>query len=265
MQIAFLVLLFILGACFGSFLCCEARRLRLKETKKPSLGRRSVCLKCHRQLKWYDNLPIVSWLLLKGKCRFCHHKIGSAEFLSEIGLGLAFLLLGLHFDVSTATPALTALLVLILVFTMILGFLAIYDGLYGELPSFALVFSIITAIIILTLQSTIKLLETPFTWGIVYQPVLAVLLLGGVYLLLYYVSKGRWVGDGDWLLGTAIAIVLGNFWLALIALFLANFIACLVMYPIVKKRRNHQIYFGPFLVVAFVITYSFTNFFLSMI
>ena len=86
--------MFILGACFGSFLCCQARRLRLKEGKKPKskkLPARSICLSCGYQLKWYDNLPIFSWLLLRGKCRKCRQKIGILEVLSELGLALAFL------------------------------------------------------------------------------------------------------------------------------------------------------------------------------
>ena len=265
MQIAFLVLLFVVGACFGSFICCQARRLRLKEHKKPPLGRRSVCMNCHYQLEWYDNLPIISWLALRGKCRNCHKKIGVAEFLSEICLAMSFFLLGLSFDLPTATFFTTIIFLLTLLFTTVIGFLAIYDGMYGELPSFALGLSIIIAIISLALRYSDLILETGFSWELVYQPLLAVLLLGGIYLLLHLISKGRWVGDGDWLLGTAIAIMLANFWLALITLFLANFLACLVMYPAARRRKNHQIYFGPFLVMAFIITQSFANFFLSML
>lgn len=83
--------------------------------------------------------------------------------------------------------------------------------------------------------------------------------------MLYFISKGRWVGDGDWLLGTSIALALYDPWLALIALFLANFIACLIMYPTTKSKKNRKVHFGPFLVIAFVITTSFANFFLNMI
>ena len=106
---------------------------------------------------------------------------------------------------------------------------------------------------------------TPFSFALIYQPLLSILVLGGVYLVLYLVSKGHWVGDGDWLLGTAIAIVLGDPWLALIALFLANTIACLIMYPATRQKKNHQIHFGPFLVIAFVIVYGFAEFFLSVL
>ncbi len=89
----------------------------------------------------------------------------------------------------------------------------------------------------------------------------SVLILGGTYLVLYLISKGKWVGDGDWLLGTAIGLALGHPWLAVNALFIANLTACLVMAPIVKKTHHKKIYFGPFMVVAFIIVYSFADFF----
>ena len=266
MRIGFLILLFIVGACLGSFLCCQARRLRLKETKKKSLGSRSVCLSCNYKLKWYDNIPILSWIFLRGKCRKCHRKIGLTEILSELGVGLAFLSVGTTIDL-TANYSPLSIISIIFLFLLILSlsFLAIYDGTYGELPSLFLVFSLILAILTVVFNE----------WGtnpgfnnlLEKLPLilLAVAILGGLYLVLYLVSKGKWVGDGDWILGVIIGIVLGDPWLALITLFLANILACLVMLPYVKKSRNKKIYFGPFLVIAFIITLTFANFFQSMI
>lgn len=264
MPIIFLILLFIVGACFGSFLCCEARRLHLKSVKHHIKSKRSVCLHCGYKLKWYDNLPIISWLVLKGKCRKCHEKIGLAELLSELGVATAFLILGLGLQLNgitldtLAAQSLTTWLGLLalMVFVLLLSFLAIYDGLYGQLPVSILTISIICAIIIVILRE----------WDSFFIPhdllniLFSVLILGGIYLVFYLVSKGKWVGDGDWILGTAIGIVLGHPFLALCVLFLANFTACLVMTPIVKKTNHKKIYFGPFMVIAFVIVYSFADF-----
>lgn len=256
---------FIIGACIGSFLCCQVRRLRLRELHKKPLGSRSVCMYCHYRLKWYDNLPIISWLALGGKCRRCHHKIGLAELLSELGTGLALAAISTTIDWTTATPLTWANFIIILLFTFTLIFLAIYDGLYGELPTICLIVAIVFAVIALVLKELALLSAAHFTPELIWRPLLSVVILGGIYLVLYLVSHGKWVGDGDWLLGTAIALVLYDPWLSLIALFLANFIACLVMYPAIKSRKNHHIHFGPFLVIAFVITYTFTNFFLTML
>ena len=269
MQILFLVMLFIVGSCLGSFLCCQARRLHLGSAKSTAprkpLGSRSICLSCHRQLKWYDNLPIISWLILGGKCRYCHRKIGCAEILSEVGLGLSFLCLGATINVDT-TPVLTWFsFITILLFMIILGFLAIYDGLYGELPTLALYLSIGIAIISTITREIATPLSTFFTVSGILSLLFSILILGGTYLLLYLVSKGKWVGDGDWLLATAIAIVLPHPWLAVNALFVANLIACIVMLPITRREKTHQIHLGPFLVIGFVIVYSTANFFFSLI
>ena len=255
MQICFLILLFILGACFGSFLCCQARRLHLREKHKSSskLNPRSICLHCHRQLRWYDNIPVISWIVLRGKCRHCHKPIGLAEILSELGLGLAFLALGASFDFNSSDIFSYLIFVLTLSFTLMISFLAIYDGLYGELPSTIIWISISTAFAVLLLQTCHTLLSEPFSIDLLWKPFASVAVLGGLYLVLYLVSHGKWVGDGDWLLGTAIAIFLANPWRALITLFLTNLLACFVMLPAMKRNRHRKIHLGPFMVAAFVI------------
>ena len=291
MQIAFLALMFILGATLGSFLCCQARRLRARELHHRKLPRRSVCLHCHKPLKWHDNLPLISWFLLKGRCRYCHHKIGILEIASEVALALTFLALSAHF-LLTAPAYPTSLLasfpqinplnwgifLLTLLLSLSLGFLAIYDGAYGELPSPCLTFSIICAIIIVILQqqasfsvvaslTTAPALFPDNPWSTLLSAVLSAALFGGLYLALYLASHGKWVGDGDWLYALAIGLVLGHPWLALLAIFIANLSATLIMFPILKLHptRSRQIHFAPFLFFAFVITLTFSNFFISMI
>ena len=265
MQIIFLMLMFILGACFGSFLCCSARRIKYRQTHKRPLGHRSVCPHCKYQLKWYDNIPIVSWFILHGKCRKCHHEIGILEIASEILTTLAFLLLSFTIDVATANVFEWAIFGAIIIFSMILIFLAIYDGAYGELPTLALFLAIIVAVIILAVKEAKILSMHPFSAELIYRPIFAVLVLGGLYLAIYIFSKGKWVGDGDWLLGTAIGIALFDPWLALITLFLSNFLATIVMYPLTKTKKTKKVHFGPFLVAAFIITYVFSEFFLSFV
>ena len=82
-----MVFLFIFGAAFGSFACCQVWRIRKKDKAKWS-----HCMHCKYQLQWYDNIPIISWLSLGGKCRKCKKKIGYAEILAEVGLAVAFVL-----------------------------------------------------------------------------------------------------------------------------------------------------------------------------
>lgn len=345
MSVVFLIFLFVLGACFGSFLCCAARRLRLKEQGKKPLGSRSVCLHCKRQLAWYDNLPLISWLVLKGRCRYCHARIGSAEFLSELFSALAFLLFGLSLlpilptfapfstapvsttpsfttttlssetllttsastplsstiftlpELLTFAPAFAAPLLITLFFLVLtLLFLAIYDGLYGELPMTALTISIICVIILLTLRVWASFSVGAFSPEIFFPPLIgAIFILPGLYFVLYKLGRGKWVGDGDWLLALALALVLADPFLSLLTLFFANFLACLYAFPFILKSpkpitslaKTHgsttvssstttnsnsspcplalKLHFGPFLVAAFVLVFAFADFFQNLL
>ena len=310
MQILFLILMFILGSIFGSFLCCQARRIHeaaqcplrrtsrfsnAKRTHSPLTGdtsaggpppaalrgrgkadvagpvrsKRSICLHCRKELKCRDNIPIVSWLALKGKCRYCHKKIGYAEIISELSLAFAFLSLGTYFlcinspiysDLLSEFPIISpmnwAIFIVLLMLTLSLAFLAIYDGLYGELPTIGFVVSAVFAIALAILSAWPDF--TP-------MPIFSALLFGGVYLILYLVSKGKWVGDGDWILAAIIGLALGHPWLSAVALVIANLAACIIMYPVAKKKKDHKIYFGPFLVLSFIITYIIAPLLLSLI
>lgn len=273
MIIIYFVILFIVGTCLGSFLCCQARRYHfrtssqhhvkqasrsskdksLKTKSTPPLSSRSICLHCGYQLRWYDNVPVVSWLALRGKCRECGKGIGLAELLSELGTGVAFLLIGTTIDIATATPLQYFSFIATILLTLTLIFLAIYDGLYGELPTLCLIFAIIFALVVLALKEVGIITTVGFSANLIWRPLVSVLVLGGLYLILYLISKGKWVGDGDWLLGTAIGLALYEPWLSLVTLFVANLLACLIMAPAMRHRSSHKIYFGPFLVIAYIV------------
>lgn len=252
--------MFVLGAAFGSFLCCQSRRLKYRETKKKKLPSRSICPKCKHQLNWYENIPLISWLIQGGKCRKCHAPIGWGEILSELGVALMFL--GVASTVNIASAGVTEWCIFgtTIVFCISLAFLAIHDGLYGELPNIALYCSIILALAVFLAKNW-----GHFGWNSFTDALAAFAILGGLYLLLYLVSKGKWVGDGDWLIGAAIAIALGKPFLALVALFISNFTACFVMLPFVKGKKDKQIYFGPFLVIAYTIVVTFSLLIESMV
>lgn len=261
MEIGFYVLMFVVGAVMGSFLSCQAWRLKNHAEGKAKLGKRSVCLKCKKQIAWYDNIPIISWLILRGKCRYCKKPIGASEILIELLFGLAFLGISASINIVSAGAFEWAIFAMMLLLILSLGFLAIYDGRWRELPQAVLIFSVICAIIIAILKQWSLIVVSGFSWGQILNLTGAVLILGGTYLALYLVSKGQWVGDGDWILGLALGLALGDAWLALITLFLANSLGSVIMLP--KKQK--KIAFGPFLVVAFAIVVVFAKFFNSLI
>ena len=223
-----LVIIFcvVLGAVLGSFSCCQAWRIRYKVEKKGELGKRSVCLSCGKKLRWYENMPIVSWVLQRGKCRKCGKKIGTAEIMSEVLGGVFGGMVGVKFLDKIMTGELgdgitkllfygntavlgtaelwlmiTEILLIVVIFTT-MGIIAIYDAKWGEMPA--------------------KLLWVTVGLGVVFAGIgvyqgnslfdlgISVLLLAGTYYILYKVSREKWVGGGDWIFCLSIALVLGE-------------------------------------------------------
>ena len=259
------IIAFILGSVLGSFACCQAWRIHEKNAGK-KLGKRSVCINCGEQLKWYDNIPIISWVMLLGKCRKCKAKIGKAEILSEIGLGLIFLAIAIKFSNPAAyevqgiayvfSEAQTYIYQPLILFMALIPFwtLLIYDAKWGELPV------------------SLMLLEIPFaiafqfaSKGDILQIAISAGLLSSIYYLLYFFSKEKLVGGGDWILCISVGIFLGHWELAVIELFLSNFLASLAGIPQILKRQKKPIPFGPFLIISLIAIILISDYLLKFI
>ena len=87
-----IILFSIIGICLGSFYCCLAYRLPKNESIIKGV---SHCDNCKKNLKFYDLIPIISYLLLRGKCRYCKKNIPVSIFISELATGVLFAL-GYH-------------------------------------------------------------------------------------------------------------------------------------------------------------------------
>ncbi len=272
MNVMILVFLFMMGAVTGSFACCQAWRWRYKIEKQKDLGKRSICLHCKYQLKWYDNIPVISWLMLRGKCRKCHKPIGAAEILSEVGMGAAFALAGWaylipiinNWDILLSIDAAAIYLKLgemvgVLAILVVMGILAVYDAKWGELPVSLLIVSNILGAAILACKE-VRLYVTGEDWiGGLYSAGFGVLILAGVCYMIYKVSHERLMGGGDWILALAIALAIGDWWLSLWAMFLANLLGDLIMLPTVISTKNSVLHFGPFLVMAYIMVFVLGN------
>lgn len=272
LEVTILVMMFILGAVFGSFACCQAWRWRYKAQGKKDLGQWSVCLHCKKRIKWYDNIPIISWLVLRGKCRNCKAKIGVGDFLAEISMAIAFFMLSWaylipmmdNWNVLMQNPPFLAaqmgVFVLILIMLIVLMVLAVYDAHWGELPTVLLILAIIFGLMIFVLKMCLVAMSDTgdLTRGLL-NGLLSVVILAAPCFLIYKISKEKLMGGGDWVLALALGLALADWWLALWAIFLANLLGDLIALPGAIRKGNHVVHFGPFLVAAFVIVLVLGN------
>lgn len=268
--------LVLFGATFGSFAGALVWRLRAqqldedKKAKEPYdhkeytrlkklLGKkvatdRSQCLSCGYALRWYDMLPIVSWLALRGKCRACKHPIGKFELFMELGLAAFFVASYAFWPGGIETPLQWAHFVAWLAAGVVMAVLFAYDLKWFLLPDRLVVALALIGVVITALSAA----ETQDVGGTLLTALGAVAILSGLYAVLYAVSQGRWVGFGDVKLGVGLALILVDWQLAAIALFLANFIGCLIVIPLLatkKLQRDSHIPFGPLLILGTVLAW----------
>lgn len=245
------IIVFIFGAVFGSFACCQAWRIHEGKNGR-KLGSRSVCMHCNHKLAWYDNIPVISWLFLRGKCRYCKEKIGCAEILAELSLGLAFVgvVAKYAYIFPTVTDFLSADFITVILHMAIFlialipfWITLIYDAKWGELPVFLMVIEIAIALFF-------QLTNSRPDW---FQVFISAGLLSGLYYLLYFFSKEKLVGGGDWILCISIGIFLGRWEFIIIELFFSNLAASIAGIPQIVKKDKKPIPFGPFLIGAMLL------------
>lgn len=231
----------------------EYQRLKKLNGKKP-LEDRSQCLECGYDLKWYDLIPVVSWLTLRGKCRACKRPIGWFEPLMEIGVALFFVLSYLLWPGGVETSLEIAHFILWLVAGVIMAILFAYDAKWFLLPDIATLALAVVGVGIVGVSAA----ETQDIGMTLLTAIGSVGVLGGLYAVLYAVSKGKWVGFGDVKLGAALGLLLVDWQLAAVALFVANLIGCLIVIPLLatkKVKRTSHIPFGPLLIAGAIISW----------
>lgn len=237
-----IAIIFIIGACIGSFL--NVVILRLKEEKSFVKGR-SYCPNCKHQLAWYDNVPLISYIFLVGKCRYCHKKISAQYPLVEMTAGGLFVLVYIKWRTGILDFRFQILDFFVLlsyfIFTAILIIIFVYDlKWYLILDKVAL-----PAIAVAFILNTI--LGYKFT-----DLLLGGVIVGGFFFLQFIISRGKWIGGGDVRLGFLIGVMLG--WQkAIVALFIAYVAGAIIgiFLMIVKnKKMNSKIPFGTFLSAA---------------
>jgi len=254
----FILLIFFLGAIIGSFLNVVALRFN---TGRSFVSGRSGCFSCGKQIQWYENIPLISFLFLRGRCSACKSKISWQYPCIEFVTGGLFVLGFLKFEF-LLNSSVWVFLITYKLFILSLCFLVLiflYDLKHKIIPN-----EFIYPLIFL---SGIMLL---FPQGVFMRPESIDLLAGPIlflpFFLLWLVSRGRWIGFADgklawamgWLLGLVhgLSAVVLAFWIG------AGFV--LVLFAMLKLgflkgflglTMKSEVPFGPFLIVALLIAY----------
>lgn len=238
--------IFIFGIAIGSFINCIIYRLEIKEG---FVSGRSKCPHCKDEIKFYDLIPIISYFILRGKCRYCKQKISIQYPLVELLTGMVFLFIFFQqgiLELFSFFIAIETTYLLLVFFLMIIIF--IYDLKHYLIPDEA----VYTAIALVTTWRGGTLLA-----GIIDIRQVAIYLFSGLavfglFLSIFILSRGLWIGFGDVKLVLFIGIFLGfpEIFIALFSSFILGAIIGSVVIVFRKRGTGTEIPFAPFLITG---------------
>lgn len=245
-----MIILFFLvtGLIIGSFLNVVVYRLKSGETL---LGR-SYCHQCGEQIRWYDNIPILSFLLLRGRCRDCKTTLSWQYPILELVTGLCFVGIGhLFFDINDRNTWILTLWLLTVVSVLLV--IATYDILYMEIP-IVLLYSVFLCTLVYL--ATLLFVERLIWSSVVTQAVLGGLVVGSFFFALVFYSRETWMGWGDVWLGAIVGMIVGlpAALLLMTLSFGTGAIVGLSMMIFKGKSLKAQIPFAPYLVLGTLLT-----------
>jgi len=238
------ILIFFLGLVIGSFLNCLVYRLNEDKHGLKSLFGRSYCPKCKKQLLWIDNIPLFSFIFLKGKCRWCHTPISIHYPLIELTTAVLSLIV-YYFSISVQIYNLQFIIYnLLITWALIAIFLS--DLRYRTIPDQIVYPAMAVSLIYLIANGQCPPCREA---GIM---ILSGLGAAAFFFLLVLLTRFRGMGLGDVKLAGLMGLFLG-FPKVVVALYLAFLTGAtlgVILILLGKKKFKSQISFGPFLVLA---------------
>lgn len=255
-SVPFLLLLGVLGLVFGSFANVVIWRFPRGESLSTPP---SHCPKCDHAIRWYDNVPVVSWLLLRGRCRDCGEPIPARYPSVELGSGALWVLAGVLYGFSARTTTAIVLFYLLLILALIdLDTMRLPNALVGILAVAGLA-------AVLAAQFT-GFDAAPLTWvggsppdSPILMAAFGVALGAGLSLAVAALYSGlrktSGFGMGDVKLLGALGFYFGPF--VLMVLFFGSLIGAAVGLTLVRGRgalRTKKIPFGPMLALGAIVT-----------
>ncbi len=236
---------FIYGAALGSFSNLVADRLRVKSI----WGGRSECLTCSKKLSWKELFPILSYLYQKGKCKFCKTRLSQVYLWSEIVSGL--LIAALASVVLSYTNNFYEQLSIFVIWSVIICIsmsIMIYDLRHTIVP-FEMASILIAIGVVFTAYRQVQN-------GFVFLDAISGLIVAAPFALMYFFSKGKWVGFGDVMLYIAFGFILG-LPMGVTTFFYSIWLGAFVSLVLILTHKKEyglksEIPFTPFIIIAAV-------------
>lgn len=242
----YIILLFVvlMGVVFGSFI--NAWVWRTSHDLSVAKGR-SKCPNCSHSLAWYDLVPVLSYVFLRGKCRYCHKHISAQYPLVEACTGVLFAVL--YIFASPATLYTWIQLVLLLAISILLISAFVYDAKYMLLPEKFMLPAIALGI------ASIGLKAFEYGWDSMVPQLIGIGVAVLAYTALWYFSSGKWLGAGDIRIVAIMGLLLEPKQL-IVALFFSYLVGAIYGVYVLRrssKKRGVRVPFGPFLIIGLYI------------
>ena len=237
------IIVFIIGLIFGSFLNVLIHRLPLDISLIKPLG--STCSHCNYRIKWYENIPILSYLFLKGKCSNCSKPISIVYPLVELTTALVTLLLYMNYWLNWELIATITLFYTLIVMSLI-------DLKYKAVPDYLLIIAVILTIFVGDLTNILI-----FAGGFVLLELVLTFYIQNVKAK---ITKNKdletqsALGEGDIPIAGVIGGLLGLH-LGISAIFLATLLALLLSIYNLLSKKEIETPFIPFLSLGLFITF----------
>ena len=246
------IIIFILGLVIGSFMNALVWRIKLKQPIGGS--ERSVCDFCGKTLTALELIPVISWAVQRGRCRSCGKKLSIIHPIFELVMGFAFLSTFIFWP--SELHAIVDQFLFAGWLAILAGLLAIalYDIKWMLIPDRVL-FPLYGLQTVRVLVQAIAQNDT----GVVLTALGGVAVGGGLFYVLFQLSRGRWIGGGDVKLGFLLGSLLGPYE-SLLMLFISSLLGLVVTVPFLltkKLDRKQQFPYGPFLILAAILCVLF--------
>jgi len=250
------VFLYVIAALFGLIIGSFLNVLILRKSLRKSIGGRSHCRGCKKTLSPVELVPIVSFLIQKGRCRSCGIALLWQYPLVELATAILFVI-----SFILVNPSFFDVYSWLILFGVWIGVavgvvIIVFDLRYTIIPDYAVIALLILGVIASIMKSG-NIQNFPFSNNSLIPTWLAAFIISGFFAALWLFSKGRWMGLGDAKLILSTSVLLG-FPASLVAFLFSFWLGALVSFLLIlcgKKSLTSKLPFGPFIVFASVLSY----------